>query len=56
MTKQEIEMAIDSLFDGAARVRAKKHEQKIANTVHRQFSARINSQMWDEDKRSIKDA
>ncbi len=54
MTKNEIEMAMESLFVGAAKVRAKKHADKLSRNVHRQFSARIASQMWDEEKRNIK--
>ena len=53
MTQNEIEMAIDKLFDGAARVRAKKHENRVSKNLHRQFSSRIISQMWDEGKTNI---
>ena len=54
MTEKEIEMAMESLFIGAAKVRAKKHANKLSRNVHRQFTARIASQMWDEEKRNIK--
>jgi len=56
MTKDEIEMAMESLFSGAARVRANKHRRNVSKNVHRQLSARIISQMWDEEKRSCKAA
>ena len=53
MTQNEIEMAIESLFDGAARVRAKKQETKLKQkNVHRQFSARVISQMWREERQT----
>ena len=54
MNKNEFDMAMDRIFDGAERVRSKKHENTINRNVHRQFSARIISQMWDEEKKNIK--
>ena len=54
MTENEIEMAMESLFVGAAKVRAKKHAIKLSKNVHREFTARIASQMWDEAKRNLK--
>ena len=56
MTENEIEMAMESLFVGAAKVRAKKHANKLSKNIHRQFTARIASQMWDDEKRNIKAA
>ena len=52
MTNEEIQMAMDSHFYGAARVRAKKHAQKISKNLHRQLSSRIINQMWDEEKQN----
>ena len=54
MTEKEIEIAMESLFAGAAKVRAKKHANKLSTNIHRQFTARIASQMWDEEKRNLK--
>ncbi len=54
MTENEIEMALESLFIGAAKVRAKKHANTISKNVHRQFTARIASQMWEAEKRKLK--
>ena len=54
MTEQDVEMAMESLFVGAAKVRAKKHANKLSRNVHRQFTARIASQMWDEAKKKLK--
>ena len=50
MTNEEIQMAMDNLFYGAARVRAKKHANKISKNLHRQFTARIINQMWDNEQ------
>ena len=54
MTDKEIEMALESLFVGAAKVRAKKHAKTVSRNVHRQFTARIASQMWDLEKKNLK--
>ena len=54
MTENEIEMALESLFVGAAKVRAKKHATTIFRNNHKQFAARIASQMWDAEKRNLK--
>ena len=56
MTQDEIEMAMEGLFLGAARVRAKKHSSKVSKNLHRQFSARILNQMWNDQKRNAKAA
>ena len=56
MTKDEIEWAMESLFIGAERVRARKHAKKVSKNLHRQFTARIINQMWEEEKRSLKAA
>ncbi|KGG16108.1 hypothetical protein EV06_0816 [Prochlorococcus sp. MIT 0602] len=49
-------MAMESLFVGAEKVRAKKHANTFSRNVHRQCAARIASQMWDEEKRNFKAA
>jgi len=56
MTEQEIEMAMESLFVGAEKVRAKKHVNTLSRNVHREFTSRIASQMWDLEKRNFKAA
>ncbi len=57
MNQNEFDTIIDRFFDGAARVRAKKYENRIKpKNVHRQLSARIISQMWNEEKTNIKAA
>ena len=53
MTKKEIEIAMQGLFIGAARVRAHKYANKMVKNVHRQFTSRIVSQMWNEEKENL---
>ena len=47
-------MALESLFIGAEKVRAKKHTNTISKNIHRKFEARIASQMWEAEKRKLK--
>ncbi len=54
MTENEIEMALESLFVGAAKVREKKQATTISKNVHKQFPARITSQMWKSERRKLK--
>ncbi len=56
MNRNEIEFAMDRIFDGAARVRAKKYETRVHKNVYRRFSSRVISQMWPDEKRSLKAA
>ncbi len=56
MTENEIEMAMEALFIGAERVRAHKHANGLSKTVHRQFTARIVNELWDDQKRNCKAA
>ena len=56
MTQDEIQMAMENLFLGAERVRAKKNASKVSKNLHRQFSARILSQMWNDQKKNCKAA
>ena len=55
MTHNEIEMAMEGLFRGAEKVRAYKHSaRKLSRNVHRQFTSRIASQMWQNEKNDLK--
>ena len=56
MTENEIEMAMEALFLGAERVRANKHANRISKNVHREFTARIATELWDEQKKNCKAA
>tara|TARA_B100001250_G_C19703222_1_gene745754 strand:- start:94 stop:264 length:171 start_codon:yes stop_codon:yes gene_type:complete len=56
MTENEIEMAMESLFFGAERVRANKHANRVSKNLHRQFTARIITELWDEKKKNCKAA
>ncbi len=53
MKQNEFDDIMDRFLDGAAKVRAKKYENRIVKSVHRHLSARIISQMWDEDKKNV---
>ena len=54
MTEKEIEMAMESLFVGAAKISAKKQVKTHSRNVHRQFTSRIASQMWSLEKKNRK--
>ena len=54
MTEQDVEMAMESLFVGASRVRAEKHARKLPKGVHRQFSSRVAAELWNQEKRQLK--
>ena len=56
MTDNEIKMAMEGLFVGAARVRAHKYAIKVSKNIHRQYTARIVSQMWKDEKTNLKAA
>lgn len=56
MTEIEIEMAMEGLLHGAARVRAHKYAVKVSKNVHKQYTARIVSQMWKDEKTNLKAA
>ncbi len=57
MNQNEFDSIIDRFFDGAARVRAQKHEKGVnSKNLDRQFSSRLMTQMWDEERRNIKAA
>ena len=50
-------IVIGSGFGGIAaslRLRAKKHENRVHKNVYRNFSTRLISQMWSDEKRNIK--
>ena len=48
MNKNEADIAMDRIFDGAERVRANKYKNRTKS-----ISGRIISEMWDEDKTSF---
>lgn len=53
MNQNEFDMTIDRFFDGAARVRAKKHKHLTKpQNVYQKFSSRVISQMWDEERKA----
>ena len=50
MTDKEIELAMEGLFRGASKVRARKYAINFASNVNRELAARIAAQMWKEEK------
>ncbi len=56
MTENEIEMAMEGLFLGAARVRAHKYSAKFSRNVHRKLSTRISVQMCFDEKNGLEAA
>ena len=49
MTQNEFDLMMERFLDGAARVRAKKYENRITRTLHRKLSTRIISNVWDQE-------
>ncbi len=57
MNQSEFDIIIDRFFDGAAKVRAQKHNKGInGKNIYRQFSSRRMSKMWDKEVKNIKAA
>ena len=50
MTEQELKLAMEGLFRGASKVRARKYAKQLSGNVNRDFTARIAAQMWKEEK------
>ena len=51
MTDKEIELAMEGLFRGASKIRARKYaKNKFSSNVNRELAARIVAQMWKEEK------
>ena len=50
MTDKEIELAMEGLFRGASKVRARKYAKKFSSNVNRELANRIAAQMWEEEK------
>ena len=43
MTDKEIELAMEGIFRGASKVRARKYAKKLSNNVNRELTARISA-------------
>ena len=54
MTEKEIELAMEGLFRGASKVRARKYAQKLSSNKNRKLTARIAEQIWKEEKDYLK--
>ena len=49
MTEKEIELAMEGLFRGASKVRARKYS-KLSSNVNRELVVRIAEQSWKDEK------
>ena len=56
MTDKEIELAMEGIFRGASKVRARKYAEKLSSHVNRELTARIAAQMWKEEKEFLNSA
>ena len=56
MTEKEIEMAMQGLFIGAARVRAHKYANKVSNNAHIQLKSRVAAQISNYRNKNLKAA
>ena len=54
MTEKEIELAMEGLFRGASKVRARKYYNKLYANVNRELIARIAKRSWKVEKDFIK--
>ena len=50
MTDKEIELAMEGLFRGASKIRARKYAKKFSSNVNRELAARIAALIWKEEK------
>ena len=56
MNEKEIEVAMEGLFRGASKVRARKYARKLSSNVNGELTIRIAAQMWKEEKDYLKAA
>ena len=53
MTDKEIELAMEGIFRGASKVRARKYAKKLSSNVSRELTVRIAAQVWQERKENL---
>ena len=56
MTEKEIELAMEGLFRGASKARARKYSKKLSSNVSGELMARIVEQSWQDEKDFLKAA
>ena len=49
MTDKEIELAMEGLFRGASKVRARKYAIKFSSNLNREIAARIATQRFNDE-------
>ena len=53
MTDKEIELAMEGIFRGASKFRARKYAKKLSSNVNRELTVRIAAQVWKERKEHL---
>ena len=53
MTDKEIELAMEGLFRGASKIRARKYAKKFSSNVNRELTIRIAAQVWKGRKEHL---
>ncbi len=56
MTEKEIDLAMERLFRGASKVRARKYTEKLSSNVNRKLITKIADERWKDKKGFIKAA
>jgi len=56
MTEKEIELAMEGIFRGASKVRARRNSKKLSSNINRELVARIAEQSWKDEKDFLKAA
>ena len=51
MTEKEIELAMEGLFRGASKVRARKHAKIFSIDINRELRVRIKEQREEDEKK-----
>ena len=54
MTEKEIELAMQGLFRGASKVRARRNSKKPSSSVNQKLIARILDPSWKDEKDCFK--
>ncbi len=50
MNKKEIQLAMEGLFRGASKVRARKYANKLSSNVNGELEVKIAKQIYKEEK------
>ena len=53
MTDKEIDLAMEGIFRGASKVRARKYAKKLSSNVNRELTVRIAAHVWKGRKEHL---